>query len=77
LCGLDELERHRDAGSSSLCRDNPRGDSTTVPSTTLVARSRNDAALLADKPTARRDWSDRTGSAAGCTSLSRALINRR
>ena len=39
--------------SSSLSRASPRGDSTTVPSSTLAARSRSDAILFRDNPTAR------------------------
>ena len=40
--------------ASSSSRDSPRGVSTTVPSRILADRSRSDAVLLADRPTARR-----------------------
>ena len=61
---------------SSLSRARPRGDNTTVPSSTLAARSRSDATLARDKPTVRSVSSDNARSASGWTSPPSAAISR-
>jgi hypothetical protein len=62
--------------SSSLSRASPRGDSTTVPSSTLAARSRSDAILFRDSPAARSCSSDSAISVSGETSPPIAAISR-
>jgi hypothetical protein len=61
---------------SSLSRASPRGDSTTVSSRTLAARSRSDAILFRDSPTARSCSSDSAISGSGETSPPTAAISR-
>jgi hypothetical protein len=62
--------------SSSLSRASPRGDSTTVPSSTLAARSRSDAILFRDSPTARICSSVSASSGSGSTFPPTAAISR-
>jgi hypothetical protein len=62
--------------SSSLSRASPRGDSTTVPSSTLAARSRSDAILFRDSPTARICSSVSASSGSGCTFPPTTAISR-
>src|SRR5580700_9203449 len=62
--------------SSSPWPRSPAGSSATDPSSTFVARSRMDAALLADRPTARSVCEESDKNRSGVTSPPSAAIRR-
>ena len=62
--------------SSSLWRERPRGERSRVPSSDLVARSRSEATLFADRPAPRTAPSERPRRSSGRTSSSSAASSR-